>query len=83
MPGYLPFSHSHRMVPHIFVIMPSPFVSLCIVHGFEKASYNVIEDTNLRTTFSLNVKGTTTLLGAVTGEITSVAGGTSRKFLLL
>ena len=56
--------------------------SLCAVHGFERASYSVIEGNILIARFSLNVKGETTLLGAVTGEITSQAGGTSRKFLL-
>ena len=56
---------------------------LCnVVHGFARASYDVVEDTNLATTFSLNVKGETTLLGAVAGVVTSQAGGTSRKLLL-
>ena len=58
------------------------FLSLSAVHGFASASYNVIEDTNLATTFSLNVKGRTTLVGAVAGVVTSQAGGTSRKLLL-
>ena len=56
--------------------------SRCAVHGFERASYSVIEGSILAVRFSLNVKGETTLLGAVTGGITSQAGGTSRKFLL-
>ena len=67
----------HQVVPSLTI-----FLSLCAVHGFASASYEVTEDANLATTFSLNVKGQTTLLGAVTGEITSRAGGTSRKLVL-
>ena len=61
----------------------SLLLSLCAVHGFDKASYNVIEGSNSETKFSLNVKGETTLLGAVTGEINSQAGGTTRKLMLI
>ena len=43
----------------------------------------MIEGENLNATFSLNVKGETRLTRAVTGEVTSQAGGTSRKFLLM
>ena len=68
------------LVAHIFVLM-SPSSSLCAVHGFVRASYNVIEGDTLATTFSLNVKGRTVLLGAVTGTATSEAG-TARKILL-
>ena len=58
------------------------YLSLHAVHGFERASYEVTEDANLGTTFSLDVKGETSLVGAVTGIITSEAAGTSRKLLL-
>ena len=46
------------------------------------ASYDALEGWYLVTTFSLNIKGETTLLGVVAGEITSRAGGTSRKLML-
>ena len=62
-------------------ICASAFLSLCVVHGFASASYNVIEDANLATTFSFNVKGESSFLGVVTGRITSRAGGTSRKLV--
>ena len=52
------------------------------MHGFANASYSVTEGTNLPTTFSLNVKGQTALLGAVAGVITSQAGGTASKLML-
>ena len=52
------------------------------MHGFAKALYSVTEDTNLNTSFSLNVKGQTTLPGAVAGVVFSQAGGTSRKLML-
>ena len=52
------------------------------MHGFARALYNVIEDVNLDITFSLNVKGETTLVGAVEGVITSQAGGTASKLML-
>ena len=68
---------SLHICTHPCNVFPSSL--LAVVHGFEKASQIVTEGTNLFTTFSLNVKGETTLLGAVTGEITSRAGGTSRK----
>ena len=42
----------------------------------------MIEDASLATTFSFNVKGETSFVGAVTGRITSRAGGTSRKLPL-
>ena len=67
---------------HILVIIFSLLLSLCAVHGFDKESYNVTEDSSLATTFSLNVKGETTLLGAVAGEVISLAGGTARKLML-
>ena len=71
------------MDAHFLVIMSSPFCpSLCVVHGFKKVSYDVIEDSNLATTFSLNVKGTTALLGAVTGEVTSQPGTARGKLLV-
>ena len=56
-------------------------VPLRAVHGFERASYSVNEGERLDATFSLNVRGETSLLGAVAGVITSRAGGTSRKLL--
>ena len=59
--------------------MSSPFLSHCVVHGFKKVSYDVMEDSTLATTFSLNVKGTTALLGAVTGEVTSQPGTACSK----
>ena len=62
--------------------MLSLLLSLCAVHGFLNASYEVNEDNKLATRFSLDVKGETTLLGAVTGVITSQAGGTSSKLML-
>ena len=80
--SYLSSPHTLHMVAHILMIMSSLLLSLCAVHGFAKASYDVFEDTNLDATFFLNVKGETTLVGAVTGEITSQAGGTSRKWFL-
>ena len=55
---------------------------LCAVHGFQRASYSVIEGEKLDAIFSLNVKGETTLLGSVAGIIISRAGGTTRKLLL-
>ena len=42
----------------------------------------MIEDSTLATTFSLNVKGTTALLGAVTGEVTSQPGTACSKLLV-
>ena len=79
LPTHLFFSHC---IFALIFVMFSLLLSLWyVVHGFEKASDNVIEGDNLFITFSLNVKGETTLLGAVTGEITSRAGGTSRKLL--
>ena len=42
----------------------------------------MVEDDTLRITFSLNVKGSTTLLGAITGTITSQPG-TARMILPL
>ena len=63
-------------------IHSSAFISLCAVHGFASASYDVIEDTNLAITFFLNVKGNTTFqFPDLFGRITSQAGGTSRKSL--
>ena len=55
--------------------------SVCsTVHGFPQAVYNVNEDDILVTNFSLNVVGTTPLLGlVVSGTITAEAAGTASK----
>ena len=52
------------------------------MHGFERAFYNVVEGDNVITTFSLNVKGETTLLGAVAGLVCSQAAGTTGTLML-
>ena len=55
--------------------------SVCFaVHGFPQTVYNVDEDGILVTNFSLNVVGTTPLLGlVVSGTITAEAAGTASK----
>lgn len=49
------------------------------VHGFERAVYNIDEDSRLDTEFRINVKGHTTLPLLLNGTITVTASGTSGK----
>ena len=51
------------------------------VHGFANASYAVVEDKRLDTTFSLNVKGETNLPLMISGAITSEADTASECLL--
>ena len=61
--------------------MFSLLLHLCTVHGFFRKAYDMIEGGLFVATFSLNVKGETTLQGALTGRITSEAGGTACKLM--
>ena len=53
------------------------YFSLCTVHGFANAVYDVEEGEILDTTFELNVKGTTSLALVIWGNITSERGTAS------
>ena len=61
----------------IFLCYDISFYSLCTVHGFASASYDVEEGERLDTTFGLNVKGTTSLPLVILGIITLETGTAS------
>ena len=55
------------------------FLSVCTVHGFLNASYDVVEGERLDTRFDLSVKGTMLMFPSplITGTITSEQGTAS------
>ena len=53
---------------------------MTLVHGFVNASYEVVEDGRLDTTFRLNVKGMTNFPLIIEGVITAMAGPTTSKW---
>ena len=55
---------------------------MCAVHGFAKVFDNVTEGENMSITFSLNVKGNTSIPRSVTGMVTSQSD-TARKSSLI
>ena len=67
--------------PSLFTHIPVSTILSLSVHGFNRATYTVLEDDNLDITFFINVKGETELVGAVAGVVTS-RQGTARKLLL-
>jgi hypothetical protein len=56
--------------------------SVCIVHGFQRAKYNITEDNEdaVIVVFERNVKSSTNMPLPLRGTITVTAGGTAGKF---
>ena len=66
-------------------------IDIILVHGFADATYFVVEDEILNTTFRFNVKGMTnfpiTISGmlfplTIEGEITAMGGPTTSEFII-